>query len=494
MMRVGLLGIQHESNTFHPEPTELRDFQAQIFTQGEDVRRKFAGAHHEVTGFLQGLEKNGIEAMPLFVAFALPAGAVSDEALDELWRVAAERIASAGALDGFLVAAHGAAVNVSRPDMDGWWLGELRKLAGPGRPIITVVDPHANFTLAMAASCDAVIAYRENPHIDQRQRGLEAADLMARTLCGDVKPCLEASFPPVTINIERQLTGTEPMASIERKLDSVRAEPGVLSASLMMGYCYADVPEMGAAFVVVTDDDAGRAKQLANELGNFLYNVRDRLQGHLVFPEQALRDALTADKPAALLDMGDNIGGGAPGDSTVLAQLCLALKPGITTFVCLFDPESVFESECVGIGGTATLRMGGKQKTTPAPPLLCEVTVRSLHNGSFRDSEPRHGGFVEFSMGRTAIVTTEQGMTIMLTSRPVLPASPQQMISCGLDPKDFDLLILKGVHLPVAAYKDICLAFLRVNTPGITTAEMNTLSYEHRRQPLYPFEELTDLR
>ena len=42
----------------------------------------------------------------------------------------------------------------------------------------------------MVAACDALIAYRTNPHLDQRQRGIDAAKLMARTLRGELRPPL----------------------------------------------------------------------------------------------------------------------------------------------------------------------------------------------------------------------------------------------------------------------------------------------------------------
>jgi hypothetical protein len=31
---------------------------------------------------------------------------------------------------------------------------------------------------------------------------------------------------------------------------------------------------------------------------------------------------------------------------------------------------------------------------------------------------------------------------------------------------------------------------LRVNTPGVTTADLTRLEYRHRRRPLFPFEEV----
>ena len=59
---------------------------------------------------------------------------------------------------------------------------------------------------ATPAACDALIAYRTNPHLDQKDRGSDAARLMARTLRGEVRPVCAAAFPPLAANIERQAT------------------------------------------------------------------------------------------------------------------------------------------------------------------------------------------------------------------------------------------------------------------------------------------------
>ena len=50
------------------------------------------------------------------------------------------------------------------------------------------------------------------------------------------------------------------------------------------------------------------------------------------------------------------------------------------------------------------------------------------------------------------------------------------------------MIVAKGVHAPVAAYAPACPSFIRVNTPGVTTADIGNLPYQHRRRPLFPFE------
>ena len=78
-------------------------------------------------------------------------------------------------------------------------------------------------------------------------------------------------------------------------------------------------------------------------------------------------------------------------------------------------------------------------------------------------------------MGPTVIAELDGGPTVMLTSRRVAPFSLQQLTSCNIDPNQFQIIVAKGVHAPVAAYAPVCRSLLRVNTPGVTTADMTRL-------------------
>lgn len=486
-MRVAIVSVNHESNTFVPAATTLAHFDASNLLLGDRILEKYDDAHHEVSGFIQILRAAGIEPVPIMFAHASPWGVVDDEALDTLWDQAEAGLRRAGALDGVLAANHGAGVNESRPDLDGWWLSRLRSLIGPDVPLIATIDPHANLTPAMVQACDALIAYRENPHLDQRQRGEEAASLMVRTLRGEIHPVTQACFPPIAINIERQLTSAEPMTNVQRELDAVRALPGVLSASVTLGFPYADVPEMGSAFLVVADGRSDLALGEATRLGQWLIDHRELFRGHMISPEEAFALAEHAPKPAGLLDMGDNMGGGAPGDSTILARLCLAQgKKGV--FWYLPDPESAAAAIAAGVGQRLTLRIGGKLPMSPAPSLEMEVEVISIHDGKFTETKPRHGGRVDGDMGPTVIVRNDTFTIMLMTARSGPNGSVQPIYACGLDPADFAILLIKGVHAPVGGYAEVCPTLIRVNTPGVTSADMHSLTYHHRRIPLFPFE------
>jgi len=490
-LRVGIIGIYHESNTFIPDPTTLDHYRKSTFLFGEDIRARYSNAHHEITGFFQTLAKAEVEAVPIIFAHTSPWGKVTDEALDSIWKLVCEGLDRSGPLDGILAAPHGAAVNESRHDMDGWWLGELRKRVGSDVPIIATMDPHVNFSEAMASACDAAIAYRENPHLDQRERGIEAATLMVRTLRKEIRPVCAGAYPPIAINIERQLTSAEPMLSIHRELEKVRQTPGILSASVTMGFPYADVPEMGSAFIAVADNDLDLAREQAHQLAAWLIENRERFRGEMISPAEALDRVAASPKPVGLLDMGDNMGGGATSDSTVLARLCEDLGQ-FRVFVCLADAESVKAAQQAGIGAKLHLKLGGKLPMTPEPPLDIDVTVVSFHDGKYTETQPRHGGKTGGDMGPTVIVRSDRGLTVMLTTHRTGPFSLQPLLSCGVRPEDFDAIIIKGVHAPIGAYAEVCPTLIRVNTPGVTMADMESLPYHHRRKPLFPFEDIGD--
>jgi len=486
-MRIGIIAIQHESNTFLSRPATLEDFERDVMLSGEVIREKFSAAHHEIGGFFEGLRENELEAVPLFAARAVPAGRISSSAGDALVSAALEALSRAGKLDGLLVAPHGAAVSENNPDFDGYWLSRVRETVGTAMPIVCTLDPHANLSQRMIDACNATVAYRTNPHLDQRERGIEAGNLLARHLRGEVKLTQALAMPRVAINIERQLTEDEPCASFYALADQQLKAAGVLSNSIVLGFPYADVEEMGSATIVVTDANATLAQACADELAQYVINHRDSFVGEIISVNQAIDRAQKVPKPVCLLDTGDNVGGGAPGDGTVLAQ-GFHDRSIPRAFAMILDPQSVAKCTEAGAGATLTLDIGGKTDSLHGSPLRLTVRVKSFHGGHYKETQVRHGGWTEGNMGQCAVVETQTGLTLLLTSLRTPPFSMQTVRSTGLDPATFDYLIAKGVHAPVAAYREVCRTFIRVNTPGVTNIDMTQLPFHHRRRPLFPFE------
>jgi microcystin degradation protein MlrC len=485
-MRIGIIALLQESNTFIGQPTTLTHFEQELLATGKTVRERLAGTHHEVAGIFHALDEAGEEAVPIFAARAVPFGVIEAAAVEQLLAMMFAAIVKAGKLDGVLVAPHGATVSATYPDLDGHWLGELRRRVGPDVPIIGTLDPHANLSSAMVQAATALIAYRTNPHLDQRARGIDAARLMIDTVRGKIRPTMAAAFPPLAINIEKQHTAEEPCHSAYRFADEQLENEKLLMNSIILGFPYADVSEMGSSAIAVTDDDPQLAQQLASELGGYLWKHRDEFAGDFISIDDALDKATGLRGPVCLLDMGDNVGGGSPGDATPLA-VAIHERGIPKSFVCICDAEAVALAQAAGEWGTCHFRVGGKVDKT-GPPLECEATVAGLYDGRFEEPQPRHGGFTQMDQGPTAVIHTDHGLTIMLTSRRLPPFSLRQLTAHGVLPEDFHVLVAKGVNAPVAAYKEVCKHFIRVNTPGCTTADIEHLPYKHRRKPMFPWE------
>ncbi len=488
-MRVGIIGLLHESNTFIAKKTTLRHFEQDILLTGLAIKERFEPTTHELGGFFAGLAQESIDPIPIFAARALPYGPVTADAFRHLVEMMLSEVASAGQLDGILAAPHGATVCESNRDADGYWLMQLREQTGESMPIIGTLDAHANLSQKMVDATNALVAYRTNPHLDQFDRGVEAARLMSKMLRGDVHPVQHAEFPPMAINIERQMTSEPHLASLYRTLDTSRQQTGVLSNSILLGFPYADVEEMGSSVVVVTDNDATLAADQARMLSQQMWQQRDRLNGQFISMNDAVQQAMALAGPVCLLDMGDNVGGGSPGDSTHLVHV-IRESDVTSALICIFDPQSVQESVTAGIGASVNLQIGGKTDDQHGTPLAGIFTVRGIYEGRFTDTQIRHGAITHYDQGRSAVVQSRDGkITVLLTSKRTPPFSLVQLTSCGLDPANFHIVVAKGVNAPVAAYKPVCRDLIRVNSPGCTTADMTHLSFEHRREPMFPFDD-----
>jgi microcystin degradation protein MlrC len=245
---------------------------------------------------------------------------------------------------------------------------------------------------------------------------------------------------------------------------------------------------MGASFWAVADADIGAAREAAQWMAARAWAMRGELVGRLPNVEQAVAHARQAAKhPVVLLDVGDNVGGGSPGDSTILlAEILRQQAP--SSLVILYDPAAVDQCAAAGVGSTVRLEVGAKTDTLHGRPAAIEGVVRCLHDGRFEEREVRHGGWGLNNQGLTAVVETAEQHTIILTSRRMAPFSLQQVLSVGVAPERKSLIVVKGVIAPRAAYDPIAAETLLVDTPGVTADSPHGFAYKRRRKPLFPLE------
>ena len=485
---IAIGGIMHESNTFNPVPTDLEAFESGTLAVGDEIFNIFSEAHHEVGGFIQGASEYGYELYPTQMTSAMPAGPVADTAFDQLVGSLIQRIQSNKKLDGLLLALHGAMVVESYPDGDGEVLRRLRTALGTDFPIVTTLDHHTNVSEQMVAKSTALVIYKTNPHIDQRQRGLQAAKLLMRIIRKEVNPTQALAKPPMLINMLHQNTSVPPLRPVLEEAKKRENSSKILAANVAAGYPYADVNEVGPSVVVVTDNDPALALAEATELSDMLWDARDQLAIQLPDATEAVRQAIqSTNHPVVLVEMGDNIGGGSPGDSTfILSQL---IQQNADRFVVvIFDPDAVNVCIQAGVREQVNIKVGGKSDALHGAPVQIKGHVRLIHDGYYEETEPRHGGHRYHDQGITAVVEVQEKGLVVLTSKRQVPFSLHQLLSLGINPEHRKFIVVKAAIAYRAAYEPIAGKIIEVDTPGLTAVNPLHFVYKNVRRPLLPLD------
>lgn len=480
-MRIGIASLSHESNTFASFPTTYSDFR---FVRGQEIIEQYRPTFHEVGGFIAGAEAYGYEMVPLMGAVATPAGAVEADAYEALTDELLGLISDAMPLDGLLLGLHGAFVAEGFPQGDGETTRRVREHVGPDLPVIVTHDYHGNVPPQLVKDATALIIYKTCPHVDQRERGLQAAELITRAVRGEVRPVSSIAKPELVYNIAFHNTNMRPMKPVMDAAIELERQPGILATSVAAGYQYADVPWMGPCIVVVADGDQDLADREAQRLADMMWSLRDELLPNIPNPARAVQMAIASEeKPVSMMEMGDNIGGGSAGDSTfVLEEL---LRQGAGGWVmALYDPEAVKACAAAGIGAQLTLPVGGKVDDEHGPTLTVEGTVRTLHDGKFIETEVRHGGGRNWDQGLTAVLATSGGL-LVLDSRRTPPMSFNQLRSVGIMPEQQQIFVAKGSVAPRAAYEPVSARIIEVDSGGATSISRPPEDFQLARKGLY---------
>jgi microcystin degradation protein MlrC len=492
-MRIAIASLTHESNTFAVHPTTLADFRVH---RGQAMIEHYRPTFHEVAGYIAGAEEYDFELHPLIGANATPAGPVTSEAFETLvGELLSTLQAALPQIDGLLLALHGAMVAEGFPQADGEIVRRVRALVGPDFPVVVTHDYHGNVPEQLVRDATALIIYKTCPHIDQLERGLQAAELIARTVRGEVKPVSAIVKPEVLFNIAFHNTSKAPMKPIMDAAIALEKQPGILAASVAAGYQYADVPAMGPSIVVVADGDAELAQREAERLGEQMWAAREQLIPRIATPAEAVRQAMAATQtPVALFELGDNIGGGSAGDATIILKELIDQNAD-GWVVSIYDPESVAICAQGGIGADVSLQVGGKTDKMHGPTLSIQGRVRTLHDGTYEETERRHGGGRYFNQGLTAVVEVpkrgepgKRAGLLVLNSRRTPPMSIHQITCVGLVPQQQRILVAKGAVAPRAAYEPVSAQIIEVDTAGATAISRPPADFHLARKSFFEWQ------
>ncbi len=226
--------------------------------------------------------------------------------------------------------------------------------------------------------------------------------------------------------------------------------------------------------VVTADEGKERAAhEIASALAREAEARRDEFVIRRPGPSEAVEQALASSRrPVVLVDVADNVGGGSPGDGTVLLTELLARKAE-GAVVQIADADVARRAAELGPGARIVAEVGGKTDDRHGRPVPIEARIVRVREGRYRVRGPWMTGR-QFSMGRTALLDTGS-VQLVVSERAVPPFHSEQLQSIGIDPRKASVLVVKGAVAWRAAYGRVAGEVIEVDTPGICPLDPSRL-------------------
>ena len=482
--------ISHETNTFSILPTTLALYKARRYYRGEEIGRAFSGTRTEMGAHLDAAKKYGWEMVQPIAAAATPGGKTPAQDWAHLSGAVLEACKE-GPFAGVLLSLHGAMVTEDQDDAEGDLLRRLREEIGPDVPVAISLDIHANVSNAMARLANIVIAYRTYPHIDQYERAMEAADLLQRTMNGEIRPRSLVWRAPVLEGLDYGRTQGGPMSRILAHADQLRQKnPGVLAIAVCAGFVWADIPDAGPSVTITAHGDLSRFKGAAEELLKDVWETRREITIPLYTLEEAMAEAGKESKdgpPLILADFTDNPGSGGYGDSVRLLEAMIHARLDNAAFGCVPDPEAVQKCIAAGGGQEVEITLGAKiDPKTYGPPLKVRATVENVSDGKFIAQGPMSKG-IQLSMGPTAVLRCG-GVRVLVTTHNMQVYDLQVFLSQKIDPRACSVVAVKSWHHFRAAFEPISRKVMLVDSGGLASRDLKRFTYHKIRRPIYPLD------
>ena len=485
-MRIAVGCIGHETNTFSPVATTLDNFKKGSYYRDDEIITAFRGTRTITGGFLDVVGQLNLQPVPLLWTFATPSGMVEHTAYQTLKAEFLELLQSAGELDGVLLDLHGAMVTDELEDAEGDLIQAVREIVGETW-IVTTLDLHANITAKMAHYSDVIIGFDTYPHIDCYERGFEAGQLLFGIHESKIQPTMVYRQLPLLTAPPAQCTMKTPMIGVLNALHALETKPGVVTATLSMGFPFADIADAGVSILVTTNGDMALAEKYADQFASHIWEMRAQFTFNLHTVESAIKLANQTDgKPIILADGADNPGGGGPCDGTTILQKFIKADVQDAVIAVIADPESVAQAVEAGVGNRIQLNVGGKTDTQHGAPVALIGYVKTLSDGKFILKGPMGRGTVG-NMGRTAVIQVG-GVEIILTERRIQPYDAEVLRSVGIEPQTRKLIALKSAVHFRADYTPIAHQILDVDTPGVHSPNLFNYDYQKLRRPIYPLD------
>ena len=482
-MKIFFATLATETNTFSPIPTGRAAFMDRAYFRTEGSLQPPMLGNIALIAWRGLATANNHTIVESICASAEPAGTtlrlVYEELRDQITTDLKAAMTNGAPVDIVLLCMHGAMVADGYDDCEGDTLAHVRAIVGPNAIVGIELDLHCHLTELMRTSANAIITYKEYPHIDVAERAAELYALCTAAKRGEIHP-VTAYHDCRMVTMWR--TPVEPMKSFVQRMQSLEGQEGILSVSFGHGFPWGDVPEVGAKMIVIADGNMAKAQTLADELGQEIWDMRERTATHHDSIDDAIDAALAAEKfPIVLADVADNAGGGAPSDSTaILARLVARGVESVATG-CYWDPIAVQFCIEAGVGASFDLRIGGKCGTASGQPVDLHVTVRAISQSHSQGG--LSGGRAQF--GPSAWVHAN-GIDLILTTKRGQVFNPDAFTGLGCTLSDKRIVVVKSTQHFYAGFAPIAAQVRYVSAPGAIAPDYASIAFTKRTTPYWP--------
>ena len=481
-LRIAVAKFQHETCTFCPGgDTNVEDW-TRVRPPYDDEALFESGDY--VRGFTARIREYGnVELLPLRSPEGVFGGSSrswnSEEAFEHFADMMIEDLRAAMPVDGVYLALHGAMAvrNVPRPEAE--LARRVREVVGPDVPIAGSFDLHGNGDEEFLRWADFSFVTKRYPHYDAYIQGGRAARLIISTARGSYNPTTATRKPGIITPTVVQWTGQSPSMDImERARRWESREPDVY-VSVFYGYPWSDVVDVGATVQVMTNGDQSLADEIADDMNDFMWRVRERFAaGTYPLPEEAagiVRAALQAGEvPVAVGDHSDR-----PGDATHILKAFEAEGISGVLYGAISDPAALDALTASGAAAGAAFDMdvGG---FTPSGGTPARITGVLEYFGEGLGYE------------RVAAVSFGSGNLLFISPAYAQVTDPALFRIGPIEPDDYDVFVVKSrVHFR-RGFDETGYArtIIVVEAPGpfVGTTFLDALPYEHAvLGELYPY-------
>lgn len=476
-----------ETNSLSPIPTGLK-----LFSDTMLVRDGKFGSDVNLFGlplitWRERAGSLGWEVIEGLAAFATPAGDTTRVAYETLRDEILDHLKASLPVDAVLLSLHGAMVADGYPDAEGDLLQRVRGLIGPHVPLLAELDLHGHQTKAKLEAADVLVYFKEYPHIDSVERAHELFDIAVGMLDNNVVPAMAMHDCKM---LGMFATTREPMQSFVSRMKSLEKQPGILSVSLVHGFPWSNMPDIGMHTVVVTDNDQKLAESTARELGDWVWQNREKIVIPFMPMDKAIDVVLQsepADRPFVLADTADNTGAGSAGDSTFVLHYLINKKIGGFAIAPLWDPVAVSLAFEAGVGARLPMRLGGKSGPASGDPVDCTVCVMHLAT----DAKQPYAGGTEH-LGDVAWLRigdqhdANNAIDIVINTNRVQAFDPLCFSTAGIDPLEPRALIVKSTQHFHGGFAPIARQILYMATPGCASMNFGEIQHQRLSRELWP--------